>query len=108
MIGDTATVQLNGKAVPGVAPAAKQQGQHVAKTIRAALSGKSAPGPFRYRDFGNLATIGRHSAVIDFGFLRMKGLIAWWLWGIAHVYFLIGARKPHAGGHAMVLQLSEL
>ncbi len=93
VIGDTATLQSNGKAVPGVAPAAKQQGQHVAKTIRAALAGKSAPGPFRYRDFGNLATIGRHSAVIDFGFLRMKGLIAWWLWGIAHVYFLIGARN---------------
>ncbi|WP_293369452.1 NAD(P)/FAD-dependent oxidoreductase [Nevskia sp.] len=93
VIGDTAAIVQNGKQVPGVAPAAKQQGQHVAKTIRAALAGKKAPGPFKYRDFGNLATIGRHSAVIDFGFLRMKGLIAWWLWGIAHVYFLIGARN---------------
>ncbi len=93
VIGDTAAIVQNGKQVPGVAPAAKQQGQHVAKTIRAALAGKKSPGPFKYRDFGNLATIGRHSAVIDFGFLRMKGLIAWWLWGIAHVYFLIGARN---------------
>ncbi len=93
VIGDTATVQSRGRTVPGVAPAAKQQGQHVARTIRAALAGKSSPGPFRYRDFGNLATIGRHSAVVDLGFLRLKGLVAWWLWGIAHVYFLIGARN---------------
>lgn len=93
VIGDTAAITQNGKQVPGVAPAAKQQGQHVAKRIRAAIAGKKAPGPFKYKDFGNLATIGRHSAVIDFGFLHMKGLIAWWLWGIAHVYFLIGARN---------------
>ena len=93
VIGDTAAIIQNGKQVPGVAPAAKQQGQHVAKTIRAALAGKKAPGPFKYRDFGNLATIGRHSAVIDFGFIHIKGLIAWWLWGVAHVYFLIGARN---------------
>ncbi len=93
VIGDTAAIVQDGRQVPGVAPAAKQQGQHVARTIRAALAGKKAPGPFRYRDFGNLATIGRHSAVIDFGFVRIKGLIAWWLWGVAHVYFLIGARN---------------
>jgi len=93
VIGDTAAVVQDGKPVPGVAPAAKQQGHFVAKAIRAALAGKSAAQAFRYRDFGNLATIGRHSAVIDFGFVRMKGLVAWWLWGIAHVYFLIGARN---------------
>lgn len=93
VIGDTAAIVQDGKQVPGVAPAAKQQGQHVAKIIRAALAGKKSPGPFRYRDFGNLATIGRHSAVIDFGFIRIKGLLAWWLWGVAHVYFLIGARN---------------
>lgn len=93
VIGDTAAIIQNGKQVPGVAPAAKQQGQHVARTIRAALAGKKSPGAFKYKDFGNLATIGRHSAVIDFGFIHIKGLIAWWLWGVAHVYFLIGARN---------------
>ena len=94
VIGDTAVLmQKNGKPVPGVAPAAKQQGAYVAALIRGALRGKPRPAPFRYRDSGNLATIGRHSAVIDFGFFQMKGLIAWWLWGIAHVYFLIGARN---------------
>ncbi|GAC1627403.1 MAG: NAD(P)/FAD-dependent oxidoreductase [Nevskia sp.] len=93
VIGDTASVHCDGKTVPGVAPAAKQQGQYVAALIQGALQGKVRPGPFKYRDFGNLATIGRHSAVIDFGAFHLKGLIAWWLWGVAHVYFLIGARN---------------
>jgi len=94
IVGDTAALmQKNGKPVPGVAPAAKQQGQYVARLIGNVLRGKPRPAPFQYRDFGNLATIGRHSAVIDFGFLQIKGLVAWWLWGIAHVYFLIGARN---------------
>ena len=54
---------------------------------RGARAGRPAPPPFRYRDFGNLATIGRRAAVIDFGWLRIKGGIAWWIWGIAHIYF---------------------
>ncbi len=57
------------------------------------VAGKPRPGPFRYRHFGNLATIGRNTAVIDFGWLRMKGFTAWLLWGVAHIYFLIGARN---------------
>jgi NADH dehydrogenase len=57
------------------------------------LAGKPAPAPFRYRDFGNLATIGRKAAVIDFGWLRMSGFFAWVLWSVAHIYFLIGFRN---------------
>ncbi len=92
-IGDTSLLLENGKPVPGIAPAAKQAGVYVAGLIRAAVGGKPRPGPFRYRHFGNLATIGRNTAVIDFGWLRMKGFTAWMLWGVAHVYFLIGARN---------------
>ena len=94
VIGDTAAMKsADGKPVPGIAPAAKQAGQHVAKVIRAAVSGKPHPGAFRYRHYGNLATIGRNSAVIDFGRIRMKGTLAWLLWCVAHIYFLIGARN---------------
>jgi NADH dehydrogenase len=92
-IGDTAHVVAGDSAVPGVAPAAKQQGAYVAKVIRARLAGRTAPGPFAYRHLGNLATIGRSAAVIDFGRLRLTGWIAWWVWGIAHIYFLIGTRS---------------
>jgi len=93
VIGDTALVLQDGKPIPGIAPAAKQAGAYVAKLIRAAVGGKSRPKPFHYQHFGNLATIGRNLAVIDFGWLRMKGFIAWLLWGVAHIYFLIGARN---------------
>lgn len=94
VIGDTACADDGrGTPLPGVAPAAKQAGRYVARVIAARVEGKRAPGPFRYRDAGNLATIGRRAAVIDFGMLRLKGRIAWWLWGIAHIYFLIGMRN---------------
>jgi len=97
VIGDTASVTTaEGKPVPGVAPAAKQQGAHVAKTIRSRLAGKPAPGPFAYHHQGNLATIGRSAAVVDFGWIKLKGAIAWWVWGIAHIYFLIGTRSRFA------------
>jgi NADH:ubiquinone reductase (H+-translocating) len=55
--------------------------------------GRTTPGPFRYRNYGNLATIGRKAAVADFGWIRLSGYIAWWLWGLAHIYFLIGFRN---------------
>lgn len=92
VIGDLASVQQDGRAVPGVAPAAKQMGSHVAATIRARLARKPTT-PFRYRDFGNLATIGRKAAVADLGWLRLRGLLAWWFWLFAHVFFLIGFRN---------------
>lgn len=93
-IGDTAlALTKDGKPVPGIAPAAKQQGVYVGGLIKAQLAGKAAPAPFRYRDFGNLATIGRKAAVIDFGWVWMSGFFAWVLWSIAHIYFLIGFRN---------------
>ncbi|OHV78041.1 NAD(P)/FAD-dependent oxidoreductase [Ensifer sp. LCM 4579] len=97
IIGDTAAVsRADGKPVPGIAPAAKQQGAFVAKTIRARLEGRPAPGPFRYRHQGSLATIGRRAAIIDFGRIKLKGALAWWIWGVAHIYFLIGTRSRFA------------
>lgn len=95
VIGDTALVtDRKGRAVPGLAPAAKQQGDYAGRAIRAALTSASRPiGAFRYRDYGSLATIGRSRAVIELGDLHLKGVIAWLLWGIAHIFFLIGFRN---------------
>ena len=90
--GDLASVQPHGKPVPGIAPAAKQMGRHVAAAMRARLRGAVAPA-FRYRDFGNLATIGRMAAVVDLRGLRFSGLPAWCFWLVAHVFFLIGFRN---------------
>ena len=97
VIGDTATVNVwKGKPAPGIAPAAKQQGAHIARTIKQRLAGQTQPRPFRYRHAGDLATIGKRSAVIDFGWLKLKGWVAWWVWGLAHIYFLIGLRNRFA------------
>lgn len=94
VIGDTAHVEApEGKLVPGVAPAAKQQGRHVATTIRGRLRGVHVPRPFHYRDDGSLATIGKRAAIVDLGWIRLRGRIAWWFWGAAHIYFLIGLRN---------------
>jgi NADH dehydrogenase len=93
VIGDTALVAGPQGPVPGVAPAAKQQGAYVARVITARAAGKPMPPPFRYRDYGNLATIGRRAAVVDFGRLRLTGRLAWLAWGVAHIYFLIGFRN---------------
>ncbi|MBO4227592.1 NAD(P)/FAD-dependent oxidoreductase [Bradyrhizobium neotropicale] len=91
-IGDTITIAgPDGKPVPGIAPAAKQEGRYVASLIRARLEGRTLP-PFRYKHQGSLAQIGKRLAVIDFGWLKLRGAIAWWIWGIAHIYFLIGIR----------------
>ena len=90
--GDLASVQHAGKPVPGVAPAAKQMGNHVARMIRSRMAGRPS-APFAYRDFGNLATIGRMAAVVDLHGMKFSGLIAWWFWLIAHVFFLIGFRN---------------
>ena len=92
-IGDTVTIAgPDGKPVPGIAPAAKQQGRYAAATIKARLNGGTLP-PFRYKHAGSLAQIGKRLAVIDFGRIRLRGTIAWWIWGIAHIYFLIGLRN---------------
>lgn len=93
--GDTAAVaDAEGNPVPGIAPAAKQQGRFIARLIKVRIEGRPEPGIFRYRHAGNLATIGRKSAVMELPFLRLSGYLAWWGWGIAHIYFLIGVRSP--------------
>jgi NADH dehydrogenase len=92
-VGDTVALSgPDGKPVPGIAPAAKQQGRYVADAIKARLSGDSVP-PFHYKHSGSLAQIGKRKAVIDFGRIKLRGAIAWWIWGIAHIYFLIGLRN---------------
>ncbi|MDQ0472926.1 NAD(P)/FAD-dependent oxidoreductase [Labrys wisconsinensis] len=92
-VGDTVAIAgPEGKPVPGIAPAAKQEGHYVAGVIRARLAGAAPPGPFHYRHAGSLAQIGKKLAVIDFGRIKLRGALAWWIWGIAHIYFLIGVR----------------
>jgi NADH dehydrogenase len=94
VVGDLAGIaQADGKPVPGVAPAAKQMGRHVGTTIRARLRGSDERQPFRYRDDGSLATIGRMAAVAQFGRLKLSGFPAWVVWLLAHIYFLIGFRN---------------
>jgi len=93
-IGDTALVKdQKGLPLPGTAPVAKQQGKYVAKVIRDRLCGANSSAKFYYRHNGNLATIGRRAAVIDFGAIKLKGRLAWWLWGFAHIYYLINMRN---------------
>ena len=94
VIGDTATCNAwRGMPAPGLAPAAKQGGAYAARVICAVLAGRPVPPTFRYRHYGSLATIGRQAAVADFGAVRVRGAPAWWLWGTAHIAFLIGARN---------------
>jgi putative oxidoreductase len=93
-IGDTAlSLAWDGQPVPGLAPAAKQGGTYVASVLRARLRSRKPPPPFRYRHQGSLATIGRRSAVADFGRVKVTGAAAWWLWGAVHVLFLVGVRN---------------
>ena len=96
-IGDTAaSMGWDGRPVPGLAPAAKQAGAYVSRFIRAQLQGAPLPRPFAYRHQGSLATIGRKSAVADFGWMQLHGALAWWLWGAVHVGFLVGVRNRAA------------
>ena len=93
VVGDLAAVPWkDGLLVPGVAPAANQEGQHAARNIRRDLAGDTREA-FRYFNKGNLATIGRHQAVADFGRVRARGRIAWWLWLVIHIMYLVGFRN---------------
>ena len=88
VVGDLAALE----GVPGIAPAAKQMGRHAARNILRRISGRETV-PFRYRDYGQLATIGRNAAVAMIGRLHLSGYPAWLLWLLAHIYFLIGFRN---------------
>jgi NADH dehydrogenase len=94
VIGDAAGVHdQTGAMVPGVAPAAKQMGRYVGRVIAARVDDTPSPPPFRYRSFGDLATIGRRAAVVNFGYLRLKGFVGWLFWSLVHIYFLIGVKN---------------
>ena len=94
VIGDTAAVaRPDGRPTPGIAPAAKQMGAHVGRTIAARLAGRPGPGPFRYRHQGDLATIGRNAAIVSVRRLELTGFAGWLFWSVAHILFLIGFRS---------------
>ncbi|MGH7490240.1 MAG: NAD(P)/FAD-dependent oxidoreductase, partial [bacterium] len=94
IIGDAALCRgQNGKPLPGLAAVAKQQGEYVGKLISSRLRNESPLRPFHYVDRGTLATIGRHSAVADLPQIKLTGVLAWLLWGVVHLYFLIGFRN---------------
>ena len=98
VIGDLASITQDGKPVPGVAYAAKQMGAYVARAIKQRVrrdgQNTSNVAPFRYRDRGSLATIGRKAAVAVLpGGVRLSGLAAWWTWLLVHIFFLIGFRN---------------
>ena len=89
-IGDTAVLP---KPIPGIGDAAKQAGRHAAQVVRSRLEGNTAAMPFHYKHLGDIATVGRSRALIDFGWIKLTGWIGWWTWGLAHIYFLIGLRN---------------
>ncbi len=93
VIGDTVSIHDSQRQVPGVAPAAKQMGKYVAKLLRAKVAGRPLPPSFRYQDYGDLAAIGRQSAVVSYKRFRLSGIIGWLFWCVAHVWFLIGFRS---------------
>jgi NADH dehydrogenase len=90
--GDLAHIEQDGQPVPGVAPAAMQMGAHAAANVVRAVRGEPM-APFRYRDKGSLATVGRRRAVAELGSLRLSGLVAWVAWLAVHIFFLIGFRN---------------
>jgi len=94
VLGDTALIRdQNGKVIPGVGHAAKQEGRHVGRAIKARLAGDQFAKPLNYKHAGDLATIGKRAAVIDLGWITLKGWLGWWAWGLAHIYFLIGVKN---------------
>jgi NADH:ubiquinone reductase (H+-translocating) len=94
VVGDAAFLAgPDGEPLPGLAPVAKQQGHYVGALLARGVRGEPASPPFHYRDEGALATIGRHAAIADLGWIRLTGFLAWALWGIVHIFFLIGFRN---------------
>jgi NADH dehydrogenase len=90
--GDICALEQDGKLLPGVAQVAKQQGAHAAANILRAIRGEPLQ-PFRYRDYGNMATIGRGSAIAEIGPLKVSGWFAWLIWLFVHIFWLIGFRN---------------
>ena len=95
VVGDICSFQQDGKPLPGVAQVAKQQGAHAARNVRRAIAGHALE-PFRYHNYGNVATIGRGSAVVDIGPVRASGFLAWVFWLFLHIFWLVGFRNRAA------------
>jgi NADH:quinone reductase (non-electrogenic) len=96
-IGDIAAARSDGRAVPGLAPAAKQMGQFVGENIKRQIDGSPLiPRAFHYNHQGELAAIGRKSAVVSLKHLKLTGRLGWLFWSVAHIYFLIGLRSRAA------------
>jgi NADH dehydrogenase len=93
VIGDTASIKSQGQPVPGIAPAAMQEGDFAAHVIRARVSGRQVPSSFTYHDKGSLATVGRAFAIADIHRWQLSGRVAWMLWLVVHIFFLIGFRN---------------
>jgi NADH dehydrogenase len=92
VVGDMASISNKGKAVPGVAPAAMQMGALASRNVKRDLEQRERV-PFVYRNKGDLATIGRHRAIADFGFVQVTGSLAWWSWLLIHIMYLAGFRN---------------
>jgi NADH dehydrogenase len=94
VIGDVALAKDKaGKPLPGLAPVAKQQGEYVGRLLKALTKRRQDPPHFHYVNYGELATVGRKAAIADFGWIKLRGLIGWLTWCVAHIYFLIGFRN---------------
>ena len=94
VIGDAASVRdADGGALPGLAPVARQEGRYAAEVIAASIAGEEPPPPFRYRDWGSMATVGRSAAVGQFGRLHAQGFFAWLVWVAVHLGYLVGLRN---------------
>jgi NADH dehydrogenase len=92
VVGDTASV-ADQPGIPGIASAAKQMGGYVGRVVAARAAGAPSPPPFRYHHMGDLATIGRHAAVVKLGRLELTGFLGWLFWSVVHIYFLISTRN---------------
>jgi NADH dehydrogenase len=92
-VGDTASAtRPDGRPIPGIAPAAKQMGRYVGRLIAARIAGTASSQPFRYRQQGDLATVGRHAAVVKLGRMELTGFLGWLFWSVVHIFFLVEVR----------------
>jgi NADH dehydrogenase len=93
-IGDVASFDAgSGAPLPGLAPVAKQQGEYVGRLLKARIAGRPEPGPFRYRNLGTMAIIGRSHAIADFGRFTLIGFPAWLAWSLVHLMLLVDFRS---------------
>jgi NADH dehydrogenase len=88
VVGDAVSLQQDGRPIPGVAQAAIQQGRYVGRLISDRIRGRDPKHPFRYRDRGNMAVVGKNFAILEAGHLRMSGLLTWFIWAFIHLMAL--------------------